>query len=96
VLDRPYDRLIAITRSGTTTEILQALERLDGRIPVTVITADPTSPVAGLGEVISLGIADEQSVVQSRTATTAIAMFRWHLGVDLAQAADQAADVLAL
>ncbi len=96
LLDRPYDRLIAITRSGTTTEIVQALERLDGRIPVTVITADPASPVAALGEVISLGFADEQSVVQSRTATTAIALFRWHLGEDLMQAADQAADVLAL
>ncbi len=96
VLDRPYDRLIAITRSGTTTEIVQALERLDGRFPVTVITADPDSPVARLGEVISLAFVDEQSVVQSRTATTALAMFRWHLGEDLTQAAEQAEDVLGL
>lgn len=96
VLDRPYDRVIAITRSGTTTEILHAIERLRGRCPVTVITADPASPVAELGDVISLGYADEQSVVQSRTMTTAVAMFRWHLGEDLTEAADQARAVLAL
>ena len=96
VLDRPYDRVVAITRSGTTTEILQALERYDGRSPVTVITADPDSPAAQLGEVCSLAFADEQSVVQSRTATTAIALLRWHLGHDLTEASVQARDVLAL
>ncbi len=93
---RPYDRIIAITRSGTTTEILQALDRLDGRAPVTVITADPASPVAERGEVISLGYVDEQSVVQSRTMTTATAMFRWHLGEDLTRAAEEARAVVAL
>jgi len=96
VLGRSYDRVIAITRSGTTTEILQAIERLDDRAPVTVITADPSSPVADLGEVISLGYVDEQSVVQSRTMTTAVAMFRWHLGEDLTRAAEDAREVLAL
>ncbi|HEX6150903.1 sugar isomerase [Nocardioides sp.] len=96
VPDRPYDRVIAITRSGTTTEILQALDRLDGRVPVTVITADPSSPVAERGDVISLGYVDEQSVVQSRTMTTAVAMFRWHLGEDLTAAVDEAREVLTL
>ncbi|MDF1602614.1 sugar isomerase [Nocardioides sp. YIM 152315] len=96
VLRRPYDRVIAITRSGTTTEILTALDRLDGRVPVTVITADPASPVVERGEVISIGFADEQSVVQSRTMTTAIALLRWHLGEDLTSAAEQARGVLAL
>jgi fructoselysine-6-P-deglycase FrlB-like protein len=96
VLGRPYDRIIAITRSGTTTEILQALDRLDGRAPVTVITADPASPVAERGEVISLGYVDEQSVVQSRTMTTAVAMFRWHLGEDLTRAAEEARAVVAV
>jgi fructoselysine-6-P-deglycase FrlB-like protein len=96
VLGRPYDRIIAITRSGTTTEVLQALDRLDARARVTVITADPASPVAERGEVISLGYVDEQSVVQSRTMTTAVAMFRWHLGEDISGAIDEARDVLAL
>jgi fructoselysine-6-P-deglycase FrlB-like protein len=93
---RPYDRIVAITRSGTTTEVLDALDRLPGRTPVTVITADPTSPVADRGEVISLEYADEQSVVQSRTMTSAVAMFRWHLGEDLSGAVEEAREVLAL
>ncbi|WP_432476154.1 SIS domain-containing protein [Nocardioides sp. GXQ0305] len=96
VLDRPYDRVVAISRSGTTTEVVHALERLDGRVPVTVITADPDSPAARLGEVCSLAFADERSVVQSRTATTAIALLRWHLGHDLTQASEQARAVLEL
>jgi fructoselysine-6-P-deglycase FrlB-like protein len=96
VPDRPYDRIVAITRSGTTTEVHDALDRLAGRAPVTVITADPTSPVADRGEVISLEYADEKSVVQSRTMTSAVAMFRWHLGEDLSGAVEEAREVLAL
>jgi fructoselysine-6-P-deglycase FrlB-like protein len=93
---RTYDRIVAITRSGTTTEVLDALDRLAGRAPVTVITADPTSPVAGRGEVISLEYADEQSVVQSRTMTSALALFRWHFGEDLSGTVEDARAVLAL
>jgi fructoselysine-6-P-deglycase FrlB-like protein len=96
VPDRPYDRIVAITRSGTTTEVLDALDRLAGRAPVTVITADPTSPVADRGEVISLEYADEKSVVQSRTMTSGVAMFRWHLGEDLSGTVEEAREVLAL
>jgi fructoselysine-6-P-deglycase FrlB-like protein len=96
VLARPYDRVVAISRSGTTTEVVQALERLAGRVPVTAITADPSSPVADLGQVVSLASVDEQSVVQSRTATTALALLRWHLGHDLNAAAEEARSVLAL
>jgi fructoselysine-6-P-deglycase FrlB-like protein len=96
VLARPYDRVVAISRSGTTTEILQALELLDGRVPVTAITADPTSPIADLGQVVSLASVDERSVVQSRTATTALALLRWHLGHDLTTAVEEARGVLAL
>ena len=96
VLDRPYDRVVAISRSGTTTEVLRALEGLRDRVPVTVVTADPQTPIAELGDVISLEEVDEQAVVQSRTATTTIAMFRWHLGHDLTQAAEEARQVLAI
>jgi fructoselysine-6-P-deglycase FrlB-like protein len=96
VPDRPYDRIVAITRSGTTTEVHDALDRLAGRAPVTVITADPTSPVADRGEVISLEYADEKSVVQSRTMTSGVAMFRWHLGEDLSGTVEEAREVLAL
>lgn len=93
-LAREYDRIVAISRSGTTTEILRALDGLRERVPVTVITADPATPIAGLGDVVSLSWADERAVVQTRTATTAIALFRWALGDDLATAAEQARELL--
>lgn len=95
VLGRDYDRVVAISRSGTTTEILQALQGLRDRVPVTVVTADTSTPIVELGDVISLESVDERSVVQTRTATTALAMLRWHLGQDLTEAADQARAVLA-
>src|SRR3712207_7484787 len=35
--DRHYDAVVAITRSGTTTEVLQLVERLRGRVPTVEI-----------------------------------------------------------
>ena len=96
VLDRPYDRVVAISRSGTTTEILQALDGLAARVPVTVVTADSATPIVDLGEVVPMDHVDEEAVVQTRTATTTVALFRWHLGQDLAPVAEQAAQVLAI
>ncbi|MGW4643067.1 SIS domain-containing protein [Sphaerisporangium sp. NPDC004334] len=83
---RAYDRVLALTRSGTTTEVLDLLRRLDGT-PVTVVTADPRTPVMSLAdEVVVLDFADERSVVQTRFATTQLALLRAHLGEDLGQA----------
>jgi fructoselysine-6-P-deglycase FrlB-like protein len=82
---RSYDRLIALTRSGTTTEVLRVLERWSG--PSTVITTDPGHPVARHADaVVSLDFADERSVVQTRFATTALALWRAHVGTDLTKA----------
>ncbi|MEV7368324.1 sugar isomerase [Streptomyces sp. NPDC091299] len=78
---RPYDRVVALTRSGTTTEVLDLLDRLRGRARTTAITADPRTPVTDLvGDVIVLDYADERSVVQTRFATTALTLIRAHLG----------------
>lgn len=93
-LGRDYDRVIGISRSGTTTEVLTALDGLRDRVPVTVITADTSTPIVDLGDVVSLESVDEESVVQTRTATTAIALLRWHLGEDLSRAADEAQQLL--
>jgi CRISPR-associated protein Cas5a/b/c len=87
---RRYDRLVAITRSGTTSEVLQLLERI-GDTPRTVVTADAASPAASLGDpTVALAFADERSVVQTRFATTALVLFRAHLGEDLSGAIDDA------
>ncbi|SNT33747.1 Fructoselysine-6-P-deglycase FrlB with duplicated sugar isomerase (SIS) domain [Actinomadura meyerae] len=85
---RRYDRVLALTRSGTTTEVLEVLDRLAGTgVPTTAITADPGTPVsASAGRVIALEFADEESVVQTRFATTLLALLRAHLGEDLGAA----------
>jgi fructoselysine-6-P-deglycase FrlB-like protein len=88
-VDRHYDRVLALSRSGTTTEVRAALAKIDG--PTIAITADPGSPIAGAAtDVIPLDFADERSVVQTRFATTALALLRAHLGADLGPLADAA------
>lgn len=87
-LQRRYDRLVAITRSGTTTEVLEALDRLTGRVPTVVLTADPSAPVREAADhMVLLDFADERSVVQTRFATSALALLRGSLGEDLARVA---------
>jgi fructoselysine-6-P-deglycase FrlB-like protein len=91
-LGRRYDRVIAITRSGTTTEVVELLDTLTGgRTPTTVLTADPAQPAAALAdEAIVLDFADEKSVVQTRFATSALALLRAHLGEDIGPVAADA------
>ncbi|GGT24388.1 SIS domain-containing protein [Nonomuraea spiralis] len=84
-IGRSYDRVLALTRSGTTTEVLELLSRTNARS--TAITADPKTPVmTAADEVIVLDYADESSVVQTRFATTQLAMLRASLGEDLTAA----------
>jgi CRISPR-associated protein Cas5a/b/c len=82
---RRYDRVVALTRSGTTTEVLDALGRVSNGVPTVAVTAVPSAPVADLaGAVVALDFADERSVVQTRFATTALVLLRAHLGEDTA------------
>ncbi|MGW7296773.1 SIS domain-containing protein [Streptomyces sp. NPDC054829] len=79
---RRYDRVVALTRSGTTTEVLQLLRELKGTTRTTALTADPDTPVMeAADDVIVLDYADERSVVQTRFATTALTLLRAHLGL---------------
>ncbi|MGW0782745.1 SIS domain-containing protein [Streptomyces sp. NPDC002913] len=79
---RPYDRVVALTRSGTTTEVLGLLNRLRGTTRTVAVTADPHTPVTDAAdELVVLDFADERSVVQTRFATTALTLFRAHLGL---------------
>ncbi|MER6493657.1 SIS domain-containing protein [Streptomyces griseorubiginosus] len=79
---RSYDRVVALTRSGTTTEVLDLLGKVRGRTRTTALTADPTTPVmTAADEVVVLNFADERSVVQTRFATTALTLLRAHLGL---------------
>ncbi|MEU6281613.1 sugar isomerase [Streptomyces sp. NPDC047028] len=79
---RRYDRVVALTRSGTTTEVLDLLGRLQGTTRTTAVTADPDTPVrAAADDLVVLDFADERSVVQTRFATTALTLLRAHLGL---------------
>ncbi|MGI9005223.1 MAG: SIS domain-containing protein [Streptosporangiaceae bacterium] len=93
---RRYDRLIVLTRSGTTTEVLRLLGQIGRDQPTVAITAGSGTPIAtAVDALITLGFADEQSVVQTRFATTELALLLAHLGTDIEPAAQAAERVLA-
>jgi fructoselysine-6-P-deglycase FrlB-like protein len=93
---RRYDRILALSRSGTTTEILDLLARVGRVVPTVAITADASTPIAAAAHaVIALDFADERSVVQTRFATSELALLRAHLGQDLTPVAEAARRVLA-
>ena len=96
-LERAYEHVLALSRSGTTTEVLDVLRILRERgTPTTVVTAVPGSPAADLADqVVLLPEVDEQSVVQTRFATSALALLRASLGEDLGRAVADARTVLA-
>ncbi|WP_404351336.1 SIS domain-containing protein [Phycicoccus jejuensis] len=93
---RRYDRVVAISRSGTTTEVVDLLAALDGT-PATLLTAVEDSPAAeAADQVVGMPFADEESVVQTRFATSALALLRAHLGEDLAAATEDCRAALEL
>ncbi|MFJ4651231.1 SIS domain-containing protein [Nocardia sp. NPDC088792] len=92
---RGYDRYLAICRSGTTTEVIDALSSLPAGVPRTVICSSPGTPALELADPILIDEVDEQSVVQTRFATTTLALLRHHLGENLTPVIDQARAVLA-
>ncbi len=92
---REYDRYLVICRSGTTTEVVNAMRELPADIPRTVICSSPNTPVLELGDPILIDEVDEESVVQTRFATTTLAILRWHFGEDLDPVIAQARAVLA-
>lgn len=94
-MDRHYDLLIAISRSGTTTEVLDVLRASRANAPVLAITAVSDGPLGGLVEdQIVLDWADERSIVQTRFATTVLAILLSHCGWDVEASAQRAAAYL--
>ena len=88
--------MVAITRSGTTTEVLDLLAALRRHRHDRASSATPDArPVELAGDAVALPFADERSVVQTRFATTALALLRAGLGEDVAALAADAARALA-
>jgi len=99
---RHYDRIVAISRSGTTTEVLRLLAELRAAgLPTVGFTASKTTPsgeksplLDAVNEGIVLDFADERSVVQTRFGTAVLALLRAHLGEDLTAPAAAAEDAV--
>jgi fructoselysine-6-P-deglycase FrlB-like protein len=83
-LRRRYATVLAISRSGTTTEVVRALSGLPAASHSVAISATTDSPVvAAADEAIVIPFADEASIVQTRFATAVLALLRAHAGEDL-------------
>jgi fructoselysine-6-P-deglycase FrlB-like protein len=91
---REYDRVVAISRSGTTTEVVRAIEST--RIPVLAITAVAGTPIPAVAsDAVVLDFADERSVVQTLFATTTLSLLRASTGDPVEPVVEQARRVLA-
>jgi fructoselysine-6-P-deglycase FrlB-like protein len=92
---RAYDAVVAVSRSGTTTEVLDAVAAIGGRTPTIAVTAVTDGPLARAAtRAVLLPFADERSVVQTRFATTALVVLGAGMGIDAEAAAAAAAHVL--
>jgi len=88
---RHYEALLAISRSGTTTEVVRALALLPKSLPTyALVGADGTPVAAEAGQTVVLDFADEASVVQTRFATTALVFLLVAIGIETERAASEA------
>jgi CRISPR-associated protein Cas5a/b/c len=88
-----YAAVVVISRSGTTTEVADLLHRL-GAVPTLALVGSAGPISAAATRSLVLDFADEESVVQTRFATSVIALFRALVGDDIDRLADQATQVL--
>jgi fructoselysine-6-P-deglycase FrlB-like protein len=94
---RGYDVIVAISRSGTTTEVVDLLRSIGpGTRKLAIVAAADTPVAAAADDVIVLDFADERSVVQTRYATAALVLLRAHLGENIEPIAADAERALAL
>lgn len=91
---RTYDVAVLLSRSGTTTEVIDAARRVQARRTISIV-GDATTPLAALtDESVALPFADETSVVQTRFATSALVLLLASVGQDLGHAIEDARLVL--
>jgi fructoselysine-6-P-deglycase FrlB-like protein len=83
-LGRDYDLVVVVSRSGTTTEVLRLVRAISTSTEVLAITGSESTPVAREAtHNLSLPFADEEAVVQTRFATSVLALWRSHFGHDV-------------
>ena len=95
-LTREYPELVVLSRSGTTTEVCELIGTRPAGTRATAVVAVAGTPLAlAADDVIVLDYADEESVVQTRFATSLLAATRASLGDDIDALALSAEDALA-
>lgn len=88
---RAWEEMIVVSRSGTTTEILQAVRAVPPGMAVLGLTATAGSPLAEVvTSELDLPFADERSVVQTRFATAALSLLLGMYGWDVEASARRA------
>ncbi|GAA0402682.1 glutamine--fructose-6-phosphate aminotransferase [Acrocarpospora corrugata] len=92
----PGDAVILLSRSGTTSDLVHVGRELSKRTRTIAITGTPGSPITEVAhDTIVMDFADEQSVVQTRYATSALTLLRASIGDDVATLPDLARAALA-
>lgn len=76
------ENIVVISRSGTTADVIEVVERYRDTHRITAILGDLDTPLGQLCDrVVHLGFADETSVVQTRFATTVLTALRASIGL---------------
>jgi fructoselysine-6-P-deglycase FrlB-like protein len=84
IVDDRYDAVVAISRSGETTEVARAIESAPAGVERFAVLGGAGSTIGGLADrIVELDFADEKSIVQTRFATAVLALFRAFLGHDV-------------
>ena len=92
---REYDRVVVISRSGTTTEVIDAIGAIPEGVRIVAVTGVADSPIARLAhDVLLLDFADERSVVQTRFPTAFLILVRAAFGEDVRPVVAEARAVL--
>jgi glutamine---fructose-6-phosphate transaminase (isomerizing) len=75
------EHIVVISRSGTTADVVDVVERYRATHRITAILGDVDTPLGELCDrIVHLGFADETSIVQTRFATTVLTTLRLSIG----------------
>ncbi|MEU6841982.1 sugar isomerase [Streptomyces sp. NPDC046716] len=91
---REYDRIVALTRTGTAPVMQRLLGKVHDSVPSVAITASPDAP--GIADhTLRLDFADEpRQAIATLFPTTVLALLRAHLGENLDDATDDAYEAI--
>ncbi|MEA5154490.1 sugar isomerase [Raineyella sp.] len=92
---RTFDRVVVLSRSGDTLDVVAMLHELAGRVPTLAFVGKERSTIGSLCDSqVALPFADEAGYAQTRFATSVLALHRAWLGEDMGPVIEQARDAL--